>query len=186
MSDPTQQPDTPDGAPPPFGSSPQYGQPQYGQPQYGQPAPGQPAYSQPQYGPPQYGQPAPNAPMYGPPTGAALSPADERLWGMLAHLLTLIVAVLSSGFLGFVAALVIYLVYKDRSAYVRRHAANALNVQIAVLIGAVISFVLMFVLIGFLTIAAVGIWALVIHIMGAVKANNGELWDPPLTPRLVS
>jgi len=28
--------------------------------------------------------------------------------------------------------------------------------------------------------------ATVIHIMGAIKANNGEWWTPPLTPRLVT
>jgi hypothetical protein len=105
---------------------------------------------------------------------------------MLAHLLTLVVAVVTSGGLGFVAALVIYLMYKDRSAFVRRHAANALNVQIITLIGVVISIPLMFVLIGFLTLPAVLIYALVMHVLGAVKANNGEVWDPPLTPRMVS
>jgi uncharacterized Tic20 family protein len=30
------------------------------------------------------------------------------------------------------------------------------------------------------------IYALVMHVMGAVKANNGEVWDPPMTPRMVS
>lgn len=121
----------------------------------------------------------------GPTPGTALSPAEERQWGMLAHLITLVAWVLSSGFLGFVGALVVYLLYKDRSAFVRRHAANALNVQIIVGIGLLISLPLMFVLIGFLTAAVVGVFGLVVHILGAVKANAGESWDPPLTPRFV-
>jgi uncharacterized Tic20 family protein len=42
-----------------------------------------------------------------------LSPQDERTWSMLAHLSILVN--LFSGFLGPIAALVIYLVFKDRS-----------------------------------------------------------------------
>ena len=38
--------------------------------------------------------------------------------------------VLSGGFLGFVAALVMYLIYRDRGPFVRAHSANALNIQI--------------------------------------------------------
>ncbi|MFN8078890.1 MAG: DUF4870 domain-containing protein [Kineosporiaceae bacterium] len=129
------------------------------------------------YSPPPYpGAPSP---------GGALSPAEERQWGMLAHLITLAAWVLSSGFLGFVGALVVYLIYKDRSPFVRRHAANALNVQIIVGVGLMISIPLMFILIGFLTAAVVGVFGLVVHIVGAVKANAGESWDPPLTPHLV-
>ena len=45
-----------------------------------------------------------------------LSPSDERTWAMLAHLSVLLNLV--TGFLGIVAALVIYLVYKNRSRYV--------------------------------------------------------------------
>jgi uncharacterized Tic20 family protein len=39
----------------------------------------------------------------------------------------------------------------------------------------------MFVLVGFLTLLAVGVIHIVFPIIGAVKANNGELWEYPLT-----
>jgi uncharacterized Tic20 family protein len=46
----------------------------------------------------------------------------------------------------------------------------------------VISFVLMFFLIGFLTGAAVWLMAIIFPIIGGLKANNeGELWEYPLT-----
>src|SRR4030067_2440943 len=45
-----------------------------------------------------------------------LSSNDERTWAMLAHLSVLLNLV--TGFLGIIAALVIYLVYKSRSRYV--------------------------------------------------------------------
>ena len=72
---------------------------------------------------------------YGAPPGeqvvpSPLSPTDERTWGMAAHGIALAVTVFSAGFLSFVAALVTYLVVRDRGPFVRHHAANALNVQI--------------------------------------------------------
>ena len=48
-----------------------------------------------------------------------------------------------------------------------------------------VSLPLMLVLIGFLTFAAAWLFAVVVHIVGAVKANNGEWYNPPLTPLFV-
>ncbi|HIZ99390.1 MAG TPA: DUF4870 domain-containing protein [Candidatus Janibacter merdipullorum] len=115
-----------------------------------------------------------------------MSPTEERNLGMVAHVVPAVLLPLSAGTLGFVASLVIYLIYKDRGPFVRAHAANSLNVQIVTAILLVISTALMIVLIGFLTYPVVIIAATVIHIMGAMKANSGEWWTPPLTPRLVS
>lgn len=136
----------------------------------------------------------PNAPQQ-PPTGppqpppsfapTPMSPTEERNLGMLAHVVPAILLPLSAGTLGFVGSLVIYLIYKDRGPFVRQHAANSLNVQIVTAILLVVSTVMMIVLVGFLTYPLVIIAATVIHIMGAIKANNGEWWTPPLTPQLV-
>ena len=120
------------------------------------------------------------------PAPDLLTPEQQRTNGMLAHLAPAIALPLSAGTLGFVASLVVYLMYKDRGDFVRQHAANSLNVQIMTLILLLISGVLMLVLIGFLTYPLVCVVATVIHIIGAVKANNGELWTPPMTPRFVS
>ena len=116
---------------------------------------------------------------------APMKPTDERTAGMAAHGVTLAATIFSSGFLGFVCALVMYLVFRDRGPFVRSHAANALNVQIMAGIVMLISLPLMLVLVGFLTFGAAVIWAIVMHIIGAVKANNGEWWSPALTPQFV-
>lgn len=121
-------------------------------------------------------------PGYGP---QPMSPSEERNLGMLSHVIPAILLPLSAGTLGFVASLVIYLIYKDRGPFVRQHAANSLNVQIIAAIGLLVSTVLMIVLVGFVLYPLVIIAATVIHIMGAIKANNGEWWMPPLTPALV-
>lgn len=115
-----------------------------------------------------------------------LGPKEERNLGMLSHIIPLAAMILSAGFLGFVASLVVYLMYKDRGRFVATHAANSLNVQITMGIVMLISLPLMLVLIGFVTFGLAIAVAAVLHIVGAVKASNGEFWNPPLTLRIVS
>ncbi|QKE85207.1 DUF4870 domain-containing protein [Arthrobacter sp. NEB 688] len=147
------------------------------------PPPPQPAYAQQQYA---QGQPA-HGQQYG--GSAPLSPQEEKTWSMLSHVIGLAAMVLSAGFLGFVGSLVIYLVYKDRGPFVRAHASNSLNVQITAAIAAVVGWLLILTLIGAIIgiplLIAAFLYAVIVHIMGAIKANNGEWWDPPFTPRFV-
>lgn len=146
-------------------------------------------YGQQQAAAPPPGQQPPPQP-YGAPSGQQLvptpmSPSDERTWGMAAHGIALGATVISAGLLSFVAALVTYIVVRDRGPFVRHHAANALNVQIIAGIVMLVSLPLMIVLIGFVSFAAAWLFAVVVHIVGAVKANNGEWYNPPLTPQFV-
>lgn len=67
------------------------------------------------------------------PAPIPVSPSDERTWGMLAHLSVLLNLV--TGFLGPVAALIIYLVYKDRSRVVAYHALQSLIFQLITWVG---------------------------------------------------
>jgi uncharacterized protein len=115
-----------------------------------------------------------------------LDPAQERQWGMIAHLAPLVAMVFSAGTLGFVGSLVIYIMYKDKGPFVRAHAANSVNVQIMTAIVLLLSLPLMLLLIGFITFPLAILVAFVLHIIGASKANGGQWWQPPLTPRFVS
>ena len=63
-----------------------------------------------------------------PQTPVRLSPSEERTWAMLAHLSVLINLV--TGALGPIAALLIYLVYKDRSRYVAFQSLQSLLLQL--------------------------------------------------------
>lgn len=143
--------------------------------------------TQPPFDSSRYSAPGNPPPAYPPPAYAAppMAADDERTIGMLAHLVPLIAMVFSAGLLGFVASLVIYLVYKDRGPFARENAVNSLNVQIITAIMLVISGVLMFVFIGFLTYPLALLFAFVVHLIGAMKANRGEWWKPPMTPRFV-
>ena len=142
-----------------------------------------PAYGPPAYGPPAYGPPA-----YAP---APLSARDERLWGMLAHLSTIAAHFVGLPFLG---PLIVFLVLKDRSTFVREHAGEALNMNISLV---VYEFAL-FVVISVLTLLTLGIgsflyvlmgvpWivALVFSVLAAVAANSGRQYRYPLIFRLV-
>ena len=142
--------------------------------------PGSPHDQPPQYGQPRYGQPsyAPQRP--------AISPEQERTWGAVAHGAAVGAMLLSAGVLGFVGSLAIYLMYKDRGPFVRAHAANSLNVQITMLIWLVVSVPLVLLLgLGIVIMFVAPFVAGALHVLGMVKAMNGEWWNPPLTPRFV-
>jgi uncharacterized protein len=115
----------------------------------------------------------------------SVSPSEERTMGMLAHAIPLVAMVVSAGVLGFVASLVLYFIYKDRGPFARENAANSLNVQITTGIVLLVSIPLMFVLVGFVTYGLALVFAFVLHLIGALKANSGQWWRPPFTLRLV-
>lgn len=135
----------------------------------------------------QFGQTSPPSPTpYGGSPSALGPTTEDRNLGTIAHVTPLVLMLASGGLAGFIGALVVYLYAKDRGAGARQYAATALNVQITVAIASAISYVLMLVLIGFVTLPIVLVLGVVAHVVGALKANKGERFDPPLTPRFVS
>jgi uncharacterized Tic20 family protein len=122
-----------------------------------------------------------------------MSPSDERTWAMMSHLAPFAGSVLGLPVLG---PLAVYLVYKDRSAFVRRHAAASLNFQIVLLVVTVVGFAgsipLMVVTFGLaifaVVLAAIVLWvaAFVLQVVAAVAANRGQDYQYPLTPSWVS
>ncbi len=93
--------------------------------------------------------PAPPPPMVG-----AMSAGYERAWSALAHLSTFLNVF--TGFLGPVAAFVIWLVHRDSSPAVASHALRSVFYQLAwlsaIFVGWTVTFALMAVLIGFLLV----------------------------------
>ena len=96
---------------------------------------------------------------------------------MLAHLLGIVS--------GFVGALIIWLIKKDQSAYVDEQGKEALNFQITMLIAFVGAWILMFILIGMLLIPLLLMANLVLCIITAVAASEGEHYKYPLAIRLL-
>jgi uncharacterized protein len=133
-------------------------------------------------GPPPGGPPPGGPPPGGPPGQQPLAPDQERLWAMLAHLLSFVAAYL---FLGFVAPLVVMLVFGPRSAYVRAHAVESLNFNLSWLLYAIVAVILIVIGIGILILIALGIAYVVLIVIASIRANNGEFFRYPLTIRFV-
>ena len=102
---------------------------------------------------------------------------DDKLWAMLAHLAGL--AGYLGGVLQYVAPLVIYLVYKDKSQFVAFHALQSLYFQLAVLVAGIIAGLITFVTcgVGAPLLVGIGVGALVYVIIAAIKANQGEWFE---------
>ena len=118
------------------------------------------------------------APAYGMQGQQPVSPSDARMWSLFANI--------GGIFFSVIPSFVIYLIYKDRDPFIRRHAAQALSFQIVAAIALIISAVLKLILIGFLTGFATWVCIVVFSIMGAVAANKGEDYTYPLIPKIVT
>jgi uncharacterized Tic20 family protein len=128
-------------------------------------------------------QPPPGEVPPGGPPGQPPLPADqERLWAMLAHLLSFVAAYIA---LGFIAPLVVLLVFGPRSAYVRAHAVESLNFNLSWLLYACVGVVLIILGIGILILLALGIAYVALVIIASVRANNGQFFRYPLTIRFI-
>ncbi|WP_237228025.1 DUF4870 domain-containing protein [Rubinisphaera sp. JC750] len=83
--------------------------------------------------------------------------------------------------LGLVLPIVMWAMNKDQSELIDRHGKVVLNWTISSLIYVIISSALIFVLIGFAMLAALGVMHLIFIVLGAVKANEGRVWKYPLS-----
>jgi hypothetical protein len=115
-----------------------------------------------------------------------LSPSDERTWAMLAHLSVLLNLV--TGFLGIIAALIIYLVYKNRSRYVAYQSMQSFVFQLIWWFGGGILAGLFWVITGISSVVLIGLLcipvacvisllplaAMVYGVIGAIQCNNGQ------------
>jgi hypothetical protein len=122
-----------------------------------------------------------------PQTPVRLSPSEERTWAMLAHLSVLINLV--TGALGPIAALLIYLVYKDRSRYVAYQSLQSLLLQLIGWVGGGLIIGAAWAITGALSAVIIGlclipfallitlflpVGTIVYSIIAAVKTNQGK------------
>ena len=129
-----------------------------------------------------------------PPPPAGAPPQDERQWAMFAHLSALLGGLLTSAIGGwgfFLGPLVIWLMKKDSMPFVADQAKEALNFNITVS-----AIFLVLLILGVLTLGlgflltvpimlVVGLAALVLIIIAAIKANEGVAYRYPFALRLV-
>jgi uncharacterized Tic20 family protein len=110
-----------------------------------------------------------------PPPAAS---SDDKIWIILCHL-SLLLGV------GFILPLVVFLVKRQDSPLTAEHAREALNFHISVILYAIVSALLVFVLIGIPLLIAVGLGSVICAIIASIKASEGKFYRYPLTLRLV-
>jgi hypothetical protein len=134
--------------------------------------------------------PAVDMPAVDTPAGLA---SNDRTLAAAAHVAALVAALATSWFAGVagaVAAFVVWLLVRDRSAFAATHAKEALNFNFSMFLYAVASIVLVVFTLGIGLIVAVPLWIglaiawLVFTIVASVKAYDGETYRYPITIRL--
>lgn len=102
---------------------------------------------------------------------------DDKTTAGLIHLLNIFG-------LGIVS-IILWAVKKDESQFVDAHGKAFLNYFITLSIAFIVGFILSFILIGFLVLAAIGVYALVFGIIATMKAFNEEMYTYPLTIQFI-
>jgi uncharacterized Tic20 family protein len=111
-------------------------------------------------------------------------PQGDNTMAMLCHLLSLI------GFIGvpvgnIIGPLILWLVKKDEDPFVDATGKEVLNFQISATIYGIICGFLFLIFIGIILLPVLVIAVIIYTIIGAVKANEGQLYRYPLTIRFL-
>lgn len=108
---------------------------------------------------------------------------EERNWAMFCHL---------GGFCGYfiplghiIVPLVLWLIKRHEYPFVNEHGKEALNFNISMTIYTIASVILAFLLVGFLLLAVLFVFQIVVIIKAAIEANKGGYYSYPLTIRFL-
>ena len=109
--------------------------------------------------------------------------SQTRTASVLAHLSAPISAVLSVGWLSIVGPLIVWLLYRDRSPFVRTQAAGAFNFQLTMWLAAVVGGLMLVTVIliplGIVLMIVAVLGSVVLGVIGALKAANGQPYSYP-------
>ena len=112
--------------------------------------------------------------------------SEERTMAVLSHILCVIG--------GFLAPLIIYLIKKDESAYIRSHAKESLNFQLTVLLAWIalwsVTMILTFIFfffsfLGFPLMVLLMIANLVLVIIATIRASENKIYKYPFSIKFV-
>jgi uncharacterized protein len=119
------------------------------------------------------------------PTLATPATSDEKLWGLFLHLGGALGGITT--FLGIpggqiIVPLIIWLIKKDESAFLNDQGKEVLNFQICIII---LTLLLMATCIGIAIMWLPSLVALILGIVGGVKANEGVPYRYPFNFRII-
>ena len=101
----------------------------------------------------------------------------DTTWAVLAHVLGIVFSV--------IPALVVLLARGGSSGFVRDQALEALNFQVTVLLGYIVSAILIILVIGLIMFFFVGVTSLILGIVAATAASRGEAYRYPVALRII-
>jgi hypothetical protein len=108
---------------------------------------------------------------------------EVRSWLLLCHLSAFAAYLVPFG--NIFGPLLVYLLKRDEIPAIEEHGKEALNFNISMTIYGVISIFLVLFLIGIPLVIAVWVFSTVATVIAAVRADNGELYQYPLTIRFL-
>ena len=106
-----------------------------------------------------------------------MRPDEEKIWAIGAHLGPLV--------LGLIAPLIVWLVFRERSAFLDRTGKEALNMQISYAIYGVVAGFSIILLVGIILLPLVLLAWFVLMIVATIKVANFEDFRYPAIFRLV-
>jgi uncharacterized Tic20 family protein len=110
------------------------------------------------------------------PQTPKLSPSEDQTYAGLAQIL---------GIIGILPSLIIWLVFKDRGTKTNALGKEALNFQLTMLLAEIVGYILTFIFVGSLLVAAAWVLRVVFSIIAFTKVQAGEDYRYPVTLRLI-
>jgi uncharacterized Tic20 family protein len=108
---------------------------------------------------------------------------DENMWAMFCHLSGLVGFVIPFG--NVIAPLIIWTLKKDEYPHVDDQGKEALNFQISMTVYILLSVLLIFVVIGIPLLIILGLFWLIMTVIGAINANDGNKYRYPFTIKFI-
>ena len=118
---------------------------------------------------------------------------SDRQWAAGVHVAALLAAMMTSlwaGVAGAIAALIVWMLVRDKSAFATEHAKEAVNFNLSMFIYAAIAVLLVIFTLGIGLIVALPMWLvlalawIVCTLLAAFKAYDGQPYRYPITIRL--
>ncbi len=104
---------------------------------------------------------------------------QEKLWAMLIHFSQFTGFMVP--FFGLIVPIIIWQIKKHDSTYIDAHGKVVGNWILSLIIYGLVCYMLAFIGIGFLLLVALMIVSLIFTIIGGIKANDGVVWNYPMS-----
>jgi uncharacterized Tic20 family protein len=110
---------------------------------------------------------------------------NVKSWCVACHLSALAGFVIPAlGHIG--GPLIVWLVKRGESPEIDAHGKESLNFQISMMVYSVIAGILCLILVGFVLLAILHVLNVVLVVIAAMRASEGQMYRYPLTIRLIS